>query len=263
MLHRITTLLAVLLLAPSAFAASRPDLTVDVTGPASAGVYANARYDVEVSNIGNKDAANVSLEIALPETNTSPNTYVMGIVGAKSSACSQSGTRLLCSLGTIKKFKSKAVYFDIALPFSAVALIFDADVSTTTSESNLANNSGSLTANVTYVPTAIGAPRNAVNSHCTGHALTGFYECVVSPGSQMSHNITFLAGGGIDFPDFPGMYTGAWSQPTPDSLVFEYLDGATPFAQFAGNGVGGNCFEGITTFPLNPTWNSAYQVCLQ
>lgn len=263
MLHRITTLLAVLLLAPSAFAASRPDLTVSVTGPPSAGVYADTRYDVYVSNVGNKDAANVAIEVALPETNTSPNVYVMGIVGAKSSACTQSGTRLLCSLGTVKKGKSKSVYFRIALPFSSVPVIFDADASTTTYEANLANNSGSLTANVAYVATPIAGPRDAHNEHCTGHALTGFYECVVSPGSQMSHNITFLAGGGIDFPEFPGIYTGAWSQPTADSLVFQYFDGATSIMEFAGNGVGNGCFEGITSFPQNPTWNSAYQVCLQ
>jgi hypothetical protein len=262
MLQRITAVLAFLLLAPSAMAASRPDLAVSITGPSSSDVYVDTRYDVTVSNIGNKDAANVVLEIELPQTHTSPTVHVMGLVGAMSGTCALSGTRVTCGLSTIKKGKFKAVYFRIALPVSSVPQVFDASASTTTYESALGNNDDSFTAQLNYVPTAVGAPRDVINRHCTGTDLTGFLECVLSPGSIMSHEIQFLTGGGIDFPAFPGLYSGAWSQPTPDSLTFEYYDGPDTVMQFEGYGVGGDCFEGITTFP-GSTWNSAYEVCLQ
>ncbi|MCB9730565.1 MAG: hypothetical protein H6744_07985 [Deltaproteobacteria bacterium] len=263
MLQRTIAMLGMLLLAPAAQAASRPDLTVGISGPASVGVYVDTTYTVSVSNVGNRNADAVRLEIELPQTHTSPTIQVMGLVGSFSNGCSLAGTRLTCNLGTVKRSKSKSVSFSIALPVSVVPLSFEASASTTTNEPNRGNNDDSFTPAVSYVATPVGAPRAAHNEHCTGRDLTGFYECVVSPGSTMSHDIVLEAGGTVTSPIFGSTYTGIWSQPTPDSLTFTYFDSGTPVAEFTGYGVGGDCYEGITIFPLNPTWNSAYEVCLQ
>ena len=81
------------LLASNAFAAN-PDVKAVITPPSSQTVYASERWNVTVSNIGNRDAAGTTVSIQLPTTNTSPSVYVMGTVGAKSASCTASGTKL-------------------------------------------------------------------------------------------------------------------------------------------------------------------------
>ena len=252
--------MSLLLLASAAFAAA-PDLTTTITAPTSTPyVYQSARWTVRVNNSGNKDATSVVLTIQLPKTNTSPSVYVMGTLGAKSAACTLSGTKLSCNLGTLKRSTSNSVYFDIALPESSGALTFSATASTTLAESNTANNASSSTASpLNYSPTVTG-PRVMVNRHCTGTSLTSFYDCEVSSGSISSHEVTFNSDGSISIAGAPD-YGGTWSV-NGTELVFEYTELGVPVADFVGYGVDSLCWEGITVFP-GSAYVAPYEVCPQ
>jgi hypothetical protein len=114
---------------------------------------------------------------------------------------------------------------------------------------------------VDFYSQPIAGPVNVTNRHCTGQGLTAFYECIVSPGSITSHDITLNADGSITFANAPASYTGIWFQQLDDRLTFVYYDAGQLVAAFRGTGVGGDCFEGITLFP-GSAYNSAYEVCI-
>lgn len=252
--------LAAALLGSSAHATSVADLVVTLAPPTGAHVFENGRYTVTVRNAGNRNASAVSLVIDLPATHTSPQVFVMGDLGARDSRCALSGTRLTCNLGTINRNTSKAVYFDIALPYSAAPLNFSFRASTTTAETSLANNNLAHTAAPLTYPLTVIPPVNITNRHCTGTGLTAFFECELFPSSIASHNTVFNADHTITIPDAP-TYTGTWTQPTPGRLQFQYFNGTTLVASFDGRGVDGRCFHGMTTFP-GSTYVSAYEVCM-
>jgi hypothetical protein len=253
---------AALLTSAPAYAAPVADLAVSISPPAGVHVYETGHYDVTVSNVGNKNASSVSLLIQLPETNTSPNVYILGTLGARDARCSVAGTSLSCSLGTIARNASTTVYFEIALPYSSAPLVIDAGASTTTQESNLSNNDAQhVAAPLTYGVT-MSPPEAAINRHCTGQGLTSFFECELFPSSISSHETIFEAGGSITFVDAPPTFTGTWTQVSADRLQFQYFDDGVLAASFDGRGVGGDCFEGPTTFPGSP-YMSMYEVCLQ
>ncbi len=253
------SLVTLALLAAPAQAAA-PDLTTTIIAPTTTPyVYQSAKWQVRVNNVGNRDAASTTITIQLPETNTSPSVYVMGALGAKSTSCTKSGTRYVCSVGTVRKANSSTVYFYITLPESAGTLDFSATASTTSTESNALNNgSSAVAAQLNYSPSFTGA-RTMTNRHCTGTGLESFYECELFPSSISSHTATHNADGSITFAGAPE-YGGSWSV-TGSQLWFEYTEYGTPVADFVGYGVDANCWEGMTTFPAS-TYNSAYEVCL-
>ncbi len=252
----ITALLAASVAAP-AYAAA--DLEVTLGEPSGLYVDQSGTWDVVVENVGNRNANNVSLIIELPETNTSPNVYVMGVLGSFDSACSQVGTTLDCSLGRIRKGQAEVVSFDIALPYADGGLEVYASAATSSSESNTSNNDDSVIHSQLYYANAVAAPLAVVNEHCTGTALTSFYECVVSPGSVSSHGATFESNGDVTFP-FATTVTGFWQQPTADTLTFQYWDNGAVVADFEGVGVAGGCWEGLTIFPASG-YVAPYRIC--
>ena len=238
--------------------AAAPDLTTSITAPAGAYVYQSAMWQVTVTNGGNKDAGAVTTTIQLPVTHTSPTVYTMGTVGAKSSTCSLSGTKITCTAASLKRSKSTTFYFYMSLPQSASAETFTATASTS-GETNTSNNGSSSTAALNmYSPSFTGAV-TVTNRHCTGLGLTAFYECEVSPGSISSHTAVFNADGSVSIPVAPS-YTGSWSV-SGSQLTFDYDDGTGIVAEFVGDGVDGNCWEGLTTFPLS-SYVSPYEVCM-
>lgn len=253
------SIVALALVAP-ALAASAPDLVTTVTAPSSTYVYASAQWQVKVQNSGTRDASSVTVNIQLPETNTSPQVYVMGTVGSMSSSCSRTGTDLNCNLGTIRKGKSSTVSFYITLPESAGTLDFVATAATTTAESNTANNAASATASLlNYAPSFTGD--TAVNNrHCTGTGLESFFECELFPSSISEHAAVFHddVDQSISFPDYPD-YWGTWDVAGTE-LVFVIESAAGIEAEFVGYGVSSNCWEGLTTFPSS-SYVSPYEVC--
>ncbi len=249
-----------LLISSNALAASVADLGVSVTPPSGTHVYENGTFTVTVENTGNRNASNVDLDIQLPETNTSPQVYIMGTLSGYSPSCTLSGSLLSCALGTINRNTSKSVTFTIALPYSSGPLVIDADASTTTAETNLANNHLSLTASPLTYDNAVSAPVNAVNRHCTGTGLTSFFECEKFPSSISSFTSTLEIDGTVTLPD-PDFY-GLWTQTAADTLEIEYFDISGPAGTLVAKGVDGGCFEGPMTFP-GSSYVAIYEVCFE
>lgn len=267
-----------------------PDLEVNIFPPSSTPyVEQTARYQVQVRNLGKKNASGVSLTIQLPKTATSPQVYIMGTLGARDGRCAlggatgtANGTKLICNLGTINRNGGAAVvYFDIAFPEKTGDLVIDASATTTTlPEPDTGNNSESQTVALLYPDVPVNPTRGATNRHCTGQGITAFHECTLFPSSIASHGVTFLPDGSISITGEPG-YTGRWTQPAANRLEFRYYLTSNcdtfgvcsnPEAEFSGRGVSSgatNCFEGLTRFPdangpggYSP-YVAPYEVCLQ
>ncbi len=254
--------LPVFLFSAAADAASAANIGVSLTAPSGTHVYESGTYSIQVSNTGNRNASNVFLDIQLPETHTSPTVHIMGDLGTYSSTCSLSGTALTCSLGTINKGTSKTVSFDIAMPYSTAALIIDADATTSTPESNYANNSLSYTASPLTYDVPIAAPLAVTNSHCTGQNLTSYFECALYPSSISSFDSVLETDGSITIVGAPPGTVGTWTLTAPDALYIEYSDLSGPIGTLDARGVDGGCFEGPMTFPGSP-WVAIYEICPQ
>lgn len=252
-------LLAAALLSPSADAARQADLETSLSVPVFDVDQADT-VEVTVENIGRRNAQNVVIDIALPETNTSPTVHVMGGLSNIDTQCTQVDTMLTCSVGRIRRGRSETVSFDFAPPQSAGDLVFDAEAGTTSTDADDTNDFDTDTAVVLYPDLAITSQALIVNRHCTGTGLEAFYECELYPSSISSHEIILETDGSITFS--VGGYTGAWGQDTDDSLWFEYTYGTTVRASFEGNAVDGSCFEGLTDFP-GTGYVAPYQVCIK
>jgi hypothetical protein len=254
------------LLAASTTALAASDLTTTITPPSPTKfVYQTGRYNVKVSNIGNQTAYSSTVSIQLPETNTSPQVYIMGTLGARSASCALSGRVLNCTLGNINRNKSVTVWFDISLPQSADPIVFVATAATTSTENTTANNQATRTAVLNYYSVPFTGPRTVLNEHCTGTGLAAWFECTLFPGAVSSHTTTFEADGTIWYDYGAGPeYLGDWQQPTASELTFQYYDGVGGplMAEFVGDGTSSTCWEGLTTF-VGSTYVAPYKVCLQ
>lgn len=250
--------LAAFLIATPALAAS--DLAVSIPTPAPMYVYDSGTIEVQVDNIGNRSAKNVELIIELPETNTSPQVFVMGDVSNIDSKCSLVDTELVCNLGKIGKNKSKTVTFDMELPQAAQSLDIVATASTTSNENTTGNNDASVTPPLLNYDVSVMDGDVATVEHCTGQGLVSFFECLTSPSSLSTHWVEF-GNGTLSFPGQDPSFGGTWSQPSTDSLEMTYTQNGTVVAQFLGYGTSPGCFEGLTVFPGSP-WVSPYEVCI-
>jgi len=253
-------MLGLVAVSSTSFAAA--DLSVSIAMPTGVYVYQTASYLVTVANVGNQTAANSSVVIQLPVTNTYP-VYTMGTVGTYSSSCTRSGSVLTCALGEIKKNKSTSVSFNFTLPESTNPLVIGATASTTSNETVLSNNVTSGTAALLNYSVSFTAPRDLLNEHCTGTNLSSYYECTLFPSSISSHETTLNADYTISFGGGVGPeYTGIWSQASSDHLAFTYFEYGVLVAEFEGYGVNSTCWEGMTEFP-GSSYMSMYRVCLQ
>jgi hypothetical protein len=232
------------LVASQAFAWS--DLVTTVTPPVGATVYDTARVNVLVQNTGNKSALNSVVTIDLPETNTSPTVYVLGTVGAMDGRCVLSGRDIVCTLGTRTKGSSTTVWFDFAFPESSEPISVKATATTTSTQNSTANDSDTKVVDTVNDTVTVLDGDIAAIDHCTGTELTAFFECECVPSSISSHSHTFYGDGTLSIDGAPE-YTGTWSQPTPQSLIFSYFFDGYEEATFVGCGVSANCFEGVTS----------------
>lgn len=258
---------ALSLLAVSAPAFAGVDVVPTITPPSGTHVYESGRWYVTVSNTGSNNASNVAVSFTLPQTGTSPGTYILGTLDGNTAGCTVSGVTVSCTIGTIKARKTATpLYFDLTLPESTRTLTLTATVTTTSSESAAAraNNTTSTNASLNNYDVSFGADIDTVNRHCTGTtSLSSFYECELYPSSISEHQAVLNADGSISFPTESADYGGSWTSDAPDHLVFEYTYLGTPVANFEGWGVSTDCWEGVTTFPSNPTYVSPYEVCVQ
>jgi len=252
-------LFAVALFATDASAARQADLETTLSLPVF-DVEQSDTVEVTVENIGRRTAQNVVIDVALPETNTSPTVHVMGDLDNIDSACTQVDTMLTCSVGKIRRNRSTTISFDFAPPQSAGSLDFDAEAGTTSTDADNSNDFDTDTATVLYPDLAITSQALIINRHCTGTGLEAFYECELYPSSISSHEIILETDGSITF-SVAG-YTGAWGQDSDDHLWFEYYYGSLTRVEFEGNAVDGSCFEGLSVFP-GTGYVAPYEVCIK
>ncbi len=254
--------LAALVFAVSAHAAPRaPNVSTSISAPSGVLYGANARYTVQVANVGNAPASSVAITVQLPRTNTSPTVHVLGDLGAMHPSCTRVGTTLQCTVTNLRAGRSASVYFDLAVPYSAAPVALSANA-VTAGDSNAGNNSASRTLSLAAQSISVNPVRQTLIRHCTGTNLISFFECELYPSSLMEHESQLNLDGSITFLNIgSSTYGGTWTQPAPNRLRMTYTDGTNTVATFDGYGVDG-CFEGRTTFP-NSTYVSMYQVCLR
>jgi hypothetical protein len=255
--------LPLFLLSSPAFAATGANLGVSVTPPSGVHVYEAGTYSVRVDNTGNKNASSVMLSIQLPVTHTSPQVYIMGDLGTFSSSCTLAGTALSCSLGTINRGAWKSVSFTISMPYSTAPLVIDATATTTTNDTNPANNHLAYTATPLTTTYPVTAPDLMLNSHCTGTGLTSFYECTRFPSSIASFDSILETDGSITIIGAPPNNTGEWTQTGADSLLIEYFEDGLLSASLDARSVDADCYEGPMTFYPPSPYLAMYRVCRQ
>lgn len=249
------------------FAAPPPAPNLEVRpwiGNANPQVESPYQYTTTVKNIGNQTAQNVTIVVEFPLTNTSPTRYILGKltgVSAPSGSCSTAGNKITCVVGNLSNNQSKTVNFTFEFQVATTLPTMKTTATTSsTNEVNAANNQLSFTPSVTYPNNVVTAGTYLVSS-CTGRGLTSFYECEKSPGSiQSVLSLDFNLGGTLAVTGNPS-YFGFWDQNTlaDKSLHFTITDQV----EFNGFASSTTCYKGITTFPQNPTYNSAYRVCRQ
>lgn len=241
-----------------------PDLRVTITPPTSAGVYQTRRYSFDVKNLGNRTANASQLVIELQRTGTSPEIYVLGTVNGYSTRCTRAANLLTCPLGNLAKNASLSTFVDLTLPYAVAPIVIKASVTTTTpGELNPANNALTYTTNLSTFPVTMTYGTPIVNQHCTGSStLTSFFECTLFPSSISEHETVFESNGQLTIPEAP-TYTGSWTYTALENrLQFQYWNGAVQQLAFDGRGVGGNCFEGLATFPTSTSgYVSLYRLC--
>lgn len=248
--------------ATSASAARAPDLEVTMSGPASVHVYEDGTYQVVVRNNGTRNANSVELQVMFPLTNNSPAAWTMGTITGWSSQCIPKDYYLTCSLGRIRKNRSKTITFDWNAPLSTAPIVFTADASSNRADANPADNVHDFTASPLTYDFTVPANYAVTNHHCTGQNLTSFHECAVSPSSISSFQSVLEVGGNIAIlPASPPGFVGQWSQTGPDSIRIEYYRNGQLSAEMDAYGVGGGCFEGAMTFPISPGWVAMYEIC--
>lgn len=214
------------------------------------------QFSVTVKNFGSADSNPTTLTITLLQTQTSPQTYLLGSLQSVPSGCTLSGRTLTCALQRLRyngqlSSRQRTVAFGYKIPVTTQALALTA-AATGAGEppANATDNAATLTAAVEYRAVAVTAGIKTP-SHCTGTTLSAYFECTLFPSSISSHQAEYLAGGTIAFPGVTG-YSGTWNQPDPTRLHFEYSNGSYAEAIFDGRGADAGCFEGITHFFDDP-----------
>lgn len=243
--------------------ANKPtDLNILLVGPGSIAVDSAGHYEVLIENISSRPAKDVQLLIQLPETATSPIAHTMGRLSNMDTRCEHISTFIECDIGLLLQDERTVVAFDIASPYRSKPAEILVEVSTSTREINIENNTHKTTINLDYVSYSIAPEASATVNSCTGKKLTSFYACVVSPSSLMTHTVVLKEDNSLAFPSQAPTYGGRWSQPAADRLVLDYTNNNEVVMHFEGRGIGNACFDGVVTF-TEDTYNAAYRVCFQ
>lgn len=248
----------------SASAAPKPNLRVTMTGPNTIAPYSPYQYSVTVKNIGNAPAANVKVIVDLPETDTSPQKFILGTLsGFNPTNCQVITRKLHCTTsGNLGNNQQRVYTFNLALPVSSKVLQLRATGSTTTpNEQDALNNTATKTPAFNY-PALPFAGGNVLISSCTGTNLSSFFECELFPSSQQHHIFTLHPDTSVEV---YGQFVGNWDQNAGTNRLHMLMnDGMGTIVDFDGYASNGTCFEGKTTFTPNPGgYMAIYKVCVQ
>jgi len=259
----VLSFLITALCAVSAYAAPAPNLRVTLQGPSTAAVYSPYQYTATVKNIGNGAAANVKVTIDLPETDTSPNKYILGTLsGFNTQYCQVVTRKLVCTQsGNLGNNQQRVYTFNFELPISTKTLSIKATGTTTTpNEVDPLNNSQTLTPALSYATNHL-ISADVLISMCSGTGLTSFFECALFPSSQQ--HVMFSLNSDLTV-TYSGDIVGQWDQTQGDSRLHMILNDGSTYAEFNGFARSTTCFEGLTTFtPGYGGYVAPYKVCVQ
>jgi hypothetical protein len=234
------------------------------------------QFSVTVKNFGTADSNPTTLTIALLETQTSPQTYLLGSLQAVPSGCTLAGRNLTCALGRLRyngqqAGRQRTINFGYKIPVTTQALALTASATGVGEPpANATDNSASLTAAQNFRAVTVTAGTKTP-SHCTGTTLSAYFECLLFPSSITSHQAQYQLGGTITFQGTT-VYSGTWSQPDPTRLHFEYSNGNYSEVVFDGRSADPGCFEGISHFfddpdpqdnipPVQSSYLAPYRIC--
>jgi hypothetical protein len=219
------------------------------------------QYTVRVRNIGGSNAAGVALTVSFPETDTSPDKYILGTLsGVSPTTCQVVTRKIQCSLSNVGAGVEKVVNFNLVLPVSTKVLTVTATATTTTNnEQNQQNNTAAVTPALSYATHPITSTTNVLISSCTGRGLTSWFECSLYPSAQQHHIFSLNGDYSVTY---SGQYMGTWSQSSNHQLHLSLAGGGTT-AEFNGFATNNTCFEGLTTFTPTSVYVAPYQVCTQ
>jgi hypothetical protein len=246
-----------------AVSALPPNIQVQIQGPATAFARSPYQYTVTVKNIGGSTANGVIVYVDFPQTDTSPQQYILGTVSGIQSGCQIVSRRLKCTLGNISHSgpgQTKQFTFNFAYPVSTKMLEVKATgTSTSTNEANPGNNVASVFPPIGYATNQL-TSANVLVSMCTGHNLTSFFECELFPGSQQFVTLSLNADTTVTY---EGQNVGNWNQYGSYQQLHMTLSDGGSTAEFSGFAVNNTCFEGLTAFTPDGGYVSPYKVCVQ
>ena len=242
------------------------DLQLIVAGVASTLINDSNTYSVQVENIGNQRARNVTVDVSLPNTGQ----FLQSTVGN----CALSGVVLSCDLGRIRAGGSRSIAFNFQAPNTAGTQYFTAQTQTRTAESSLSNNQDTLTTQVndpvpppppSPVAVTVAPPEAFLMQSCTSTSgpLT-WQDCTPS---SLTQNTIILDVGGVLSGLTASGYVGSWSQNSSLTTIDAIATNSSTASQslMTGVGVSIDCFEGTTihqdltfTYPDN---YSAWRWC--
>lgn len=240
-----------------------PNLRVTMTGPNTISAGVPYQYTVTVRNIGNAQAAGVKVIVDLPETDTSPNKYILGTVSGLSTGCTIVTRKIQCTTsGNLGNNQQRQYTFNLALPVSSKVLQLTATGSTTTAnEQDPQNNWMTIVPNFNY-PAHPLSSANVLISMCTGTNLSSFFECELFPSSQQHHVFNLNPDTTVSV---YGQTVGNWDQTAGTNRLHMLMyDGQGTVVEFQGYASNTTCFEGKTTFTPNPGgYMAIYRACVQ
>jgi uncharacterized repeat protein (TIGR01451 family) len=126
--------------------AAQSDVSITQTGPATVVAKANITYTLTVTNAGPSPAANAIVGDVLP----AGTTLVSATPSPAGSSCSGTST-VSCSLGTLAAGGSATIVLVVKSPSTSGTVANTATVATYTLDSNLANNTSTITVTVTVM----------------------------------------------------------------------------------------------------------------
>lgn len=213
----------------------RPDMSVDISGPAAADVSSTLHYKLLVKNDGYATARNTVVNVNLP-TNTA---FLQA-----SSQCSVNGSLLTCNLGKFGLRSRKELAFELTAPATASTLSLTAAVSTTTVETNSNNNTDTLETVVTSQPDII------INPPTGGSVNLRVQDCWeplgldACPPELIMNDLTIPLNDDHTIATGSTSATGIWSQPDNKTIEMDFYSGSTHLSHFTASSISATCFEG-------------------
>ena len=231
------------------------DLSAAVAGPSSGGTGSSATYTVTVSNLQNVVVNGVAASVTLPA-----GAVLLSLGPGCTAGAAPSAVR--CSFGVLGGLASASRTLTVLLPFTPGAGVVSARAVFAGTDSNPANDLGSLPVTVFSAPLPsipVAPPQRFLVTNCFG--ISSYAQC--NPPPQNRGVFTLDVGGVIPLGARTDM-SGAWAQPGGAGTVrlqFFREPAHTVISTFDGVAISSTCFEGTVVGSNGVT--GVFRACAQ